>query len=335
MKMTVKIKTAAKTRLAAAALACMLCGNAAAVDIKEHPPLLELVDVMVAEDGWTRAELAAALRAARIQDSVIRSIKRPNENLPWHKYRALFITDERIRRGAEFWSEQQETLMRATREFGVPAHVIVALLGVESHFGERRGKNRALDALVTLTVDYPRRRAFFRGELRAFLNIARAEGIDPAEMRGSYAGALGIPQFMPTSYRAYAVDFNGNGRRDLFDENADAIGSVGNYLKVHGWRGGQAIVRDVKNAIPPAAAALVTTRAKPRLSAQQLADAGVRVDVKGGSAKMALFKLQEADGERHIVGFSNFYALTRYNPSVHYAMAVVELAREIRRARGE
>jgi len=323
-------------RAALGALAWLLCcGTAAALDLEAHPPLLELVEVMVAEDGYPRAELEAALRTARIDPSVISAIKRPNEDLPWHEYRDLFITGERIRSGAAFWAKQEKTLARAAGEFGVPADVIVALLGVETHFGARRGNTRVLDALVTLTLDYPRRRAFFRGELRAFLNTTREEGIDPSALLGSYAGALGIPQFMPTSYRAYAVDFNDNGRRDLFVETADAIGSVGNYLKVHGWVGGQAIVREVSQAISPAAAALVGTRAKPRLSAAELAEAGIRIDTNGGSAKMALFALQEADGARHIVGFTNFYALTRYNPSVHYAMAVVELAREIRRVRGQ
>ncbi|MGR3984056.1 MAG: lytic murein transglycosylase B [Gammaproteobacteria bacterium] len=325
---------AKKYRRAACALACLLaCGRAAALDIEAHPPLLELIEVMVAEDGYPRAELEAALRAAKLDPSVIRKIKSPHEDLPWHKYRSLFITQERIHGGAAFWAKQEETLARATGTYGVPADVIVALLGVETNFGARRGNTRVLDALVTLTVDYPRRRAFFGGELRAFLNTTRDEGIDPSELLGSYAGALGIPQFMPTSYRAYAVDFNDNGRRDLFIETADAIGSVGNYLKVHGWVGGQAILREVRQEIPPAAAALVGTRAKPRLSAAELAAAGIRVDANGGSAKMALLALQEADGARHIVGFGNFYALTRYNPSVHYAMAVVELAREIRRLR--
>lgn len=295
------------------------------------PPLQELAAQMSAEDGYPRAKLEAVLRDAKILPEIITAIQRPNEARPWHEYRALFISRERILSGARFWNAHAQTLARAETEYGVPAAVVVALLGIESHYGSRRGKYRVLDALATLTVDYPRRRAFFRAELREFLRTARAEGIDPRAPRGSYAGAVGIPQFMPSSYRAYAVDFNANGRRDLSGETADAIGSVGNYLKRHGWKAKRALVLDAPRPLPPRAAELVANSAKPTLRAAQLSEAGIPVNASG--EKFALLALQESGGNRYIVTSANFYALTRYNPSVHYAMAIVELAHEIRRVR--
>ncbi len=313
----------------------MMQGFAHAVDYRRYPELRDLVEAMAREDGYPARELETVLADAVIDPGIIRSMERPAEALPWHKYRDLFINEERIRAGAAYWNAHAETLERAAQTYGVAPAIIVALLGVETHFGTRMGDTRVLDALVTLTADYPRRSRFFARELRAFLNTARAEGIAPGTITGSYAGAVGIPQFMPTSYQAYAVDFNGNGRRDLVNENEDAIGSVASYLKRHGWIGGQAIVAALPGAIPRAAAALVSHRAKPTLSAGQLAASGIDFDVSGGSGKMALLRLREAQGDRYIIGFANFYAITRYNPSVNYAMAVTELSRHIRRRRAQ
>lgn len=314
---------------------CIGCAAAHAVDFRRYPALLELADKMVSEDGYPRAELEAVLGEAAIDPSVTRAMDRQYEALPWHEYRQRFINDERVREGVAYWNRHQAVLRRAAREYGVPPAVVVALIGVETHFGTRMGGRRVLDSLVTLTAEYPRRSAYFSAELRVFLNTARADNIAPESVTGSFAGAIGIPQFMPTSYREYAVDFNRNGRRDLVNENEDAIGSVGNYLKRHGWSGGQAIFAPLTEPLPAAAAALVSKRAKPTLTAAQLAEAGVTVDTAGADAdaKMALLRLREQEGYRHFIGFRNFYAITRYNPSVNYAMAVVELSRRISRER--
>jgi len=307
-----------------------------AVDYRAYPPLVELVEVMVSEDGYPRAQLAAVLDSAVIDRSVIEAMDRPYESKPWHAYRNLFVTDARIGDGVEYWDAHADTLARATVEFGVPAEIIVALLGVETHYGAHLGGRRVLDSLVTLAAEYPRRSAFFSKELRVFLGTARADGIDPQSVKGSFAGAIGIAQFMPSSYRAYAVDFNANGRRDLVHEVADAIGSVGNYLARHGWRRNEAIFADVRppaGPLPAAAEALLSKRAKPRLTAAELTAAGVEFDAAGGGEKMALLRVQEARAPRYFVGFHNFYAITRYNPSVNYALAVTELAQRIRQAR--
>lgn len=322
------------TRYALILISCLNAGAAQAVDYRAYPALVELVEVMVSEDGYPRDELAAVLATAVIDRSVLDAIQRPYESKPWHQYRNLFITDARIRGGVEYWNTHADTLARATQEHGVPAEIIVALLGVETNYGAHLGGRRVLDSLVTLAAEYPRRSAFFSKELRVFLGTARSDAIDPQSVKGSFAGAIGIAQFMPSSYRAYAVDFNANGRRDLVNEVADAIGSVGNYLARHGWRRGQGIFVDLDLAeLPAAAEELVTKRAKPTLTAAQLTAAGVEFAATAGGEKMALLRVQEADAPRYLVGFHNFYAITRYNPSVNYALAVTELAGRIRAAR--
>ncbi|MGI9309970.1 MAG: lytic murein transglycosylase B [bacterium] len=321
--------------LAAFTLLAVGARSSHALEIADYPALVALVETMVREDEYPRAELERILSDAEIKPSVIRLMNRQSEALPWHEYREIFINRRRIADGVAFWDAHEATLQRAAAEFGVPPKVVVALIGVETHFGTRTGDNRVLDSLVTLTADYPRRSAFFGGELRAFLNTARAEGIAADSVLGSFAGAIGIPQFMPTSYEAYAVDFNGNGRRDLNFDPEDAIGSVANYLKRHGWREGEAILATLTDEIPAAAVELATRRAKPTLSAAQLHAAGATFDATGGSDRMALLHLREAGRDRYIVGFRNFYAITRYNPSVNYAMAVAELAQQINAERAE
>ena len=313
----------------------MSCGTGHALDFRDYPALVELVDTMVREDGYSEAQLETILGEAAIDRSVIRSMNRQYEALPWHQYRKRFINDARIHTGVAYWNHHETTLQQAAQKFGVPPAIIVALLGVETHFGTRLGDTRVLDSLVTLTADYPRRRAFFSRELRAFLNIVRAENIAPASVTGSFAGAVGIPQFMPTSYQAYAVDLNENGRRDLVNEAEDAIGSVANYLKRRGWRAGQRVFSPLPNGIPQTAASLISKKAKPTLTAEQLAAAGIDFDATGGSTKMALLQLQEAQGYRYLIGFKNFHVITHYNPSVNYALAVAELSQQITRQRAQ
>ena len=331
------IKTLDKTILYKSILILLISFDSShALDFRDYPALTKLVEVMVREDHYPEAQLDVILGQAVIDSAVIRAMDRQYEALPWHQYRKRFINPARIRDGVDYWRRHQDTLQQAARQFGVPPAIIVALLGVETHFGQRQGSKRVLDSLVTLSAAYPRRSTYFSRELRAFLNTARAENIAPESVTGSFAGAVGIPQFMPTSYQVYAVDLNGNGRRDLVNETADAIGSVANYLKRRGWREGRRIFLPLPDGIPDSATDLVSKSAKPRLSAAQLADAGIPVadDGKGGE-KMALLKMREAKGYRYLIAFPNFYVITRYNPSVNYALAVAELALEISGARGQ
>ena len=306
-----------------------------AVEIEKYPVLAELVEQMTAEDGYPKDELNRVLEQATIQQNTIDLMNRQHESLPWHRYRKIFLSQSRIKHGVRFWNENQLALARARQKFGVPQAVITALIGIETNYGARLGNNSVLDSLVTLSAQYPRRSAFFTAELRTFLNITRTEGIDPATVLGSFAGAIGIPQFMPSSYAAYSVDFNGNNQRDLVNEIDDAIGSVANYLKAHGWNRAQRIYARVTEPLSASAAKLVGGNAKLVHTPQQLAAAGVTFDADRGGGQMALISLQERAGKRYIVGFGNFYAITRYNPSVNYAMAVTELADAIAEARDD
>ena len=212
-----------------------------ALDINQYPALVELVEVMSKNDGYPKQELVNLLNTLTIDKKVLALMDKQYESLPWHKYRKLFINQNRIDKGVKFWNTYELILNRAYEEYGVPPAVMVALIGVETHYGTRIGDKSVLTSLVTLSAAYERRSKFFTKELRTFLNTTRNEKIPPESVVGSFAGAIGIPQFMPSSYEAYAIDFNGNGQRDLVNETDDAIGSVANYLKVHGWTRDQKI----------------------------------------------------------------------------------------------
>lgn len=308
----------------------------AKVDVNTFPVLQDLVKTMIAEDGFSEQELNAIFARANISQSTLDLMDAQYEAKPWHEYRKIFLNDKRIRNGAIFWNKHEQLLKQAEQDYGVPAQVIVAIIGVETYYGENMGSHLVLDSLTTLSSSLPRRSEYFTKELRTFLKTVRNEKIEADSVKGSFAGAIGIPQFMPSSYEAYAVDFNGNGKRDLVNETEDAIGSVANYLAKHGWQRGQQAFVDVDGDLPSAAASWVETsvrgsKGKPVYSLQQLKQAGVNfAQVDSGSEKAALyaFKMPQ-DTKRHVVAFDNFYAITRYNQSVNYAMAVLELSEEI------
>lgn len=314
----------------AAALALLWAGNAQALG--GHPDVAAFIDEVVVSHGLDRAELEALFARVQYRDQVVEAMQRPAERLPWHRYRGLFISDRQAEAGVRYWRAQRQWLDRAEQEYGVPAEVIVAIIGIETRFGGVLGRHPVIDSLATLMVGYPRRSDFFRSELEQFLLLSREEGWDPMEIRGSYAGAMGVPQFISSSYRQYAVDFNGDGVRDLIGSHADAIGSVGNYLRVHGWERGQPIATPVSLAVGTDPATLLAPRFRAETPVAELREGGVRVaaDVPAG-LRAGLFELETTSGREYHLGFTNFYAITRYNHSVLYAMAVTELAREIRR----
>ena len=313
-----------------------LCPQIArSVDFNQYPALTDMVKEMIANDEFSQAELDTILQNAKIDQKTLELMDRQYEALPWYKYRKIFINQNRIDAGVKFWSTNQFTLDRAFEKFGVPPAVVVALIGIETHYGVRMGNKRVLDSLVTLSAEYPRRSSYFTSELRKFLNITRNENIDPASVVGSFAGAIGIPQFMPSSYEAYSVDFNDNGQRDLVNEVDDAIGSVANYLKSHGWKRNQGIYSNVTEPLSESAARLVTRKAKPVHTPELLLEAGIKFNPNGSSAKIALLSLKEEQGPRYIVGFKNFYAITRYNTSINYALAAAELAESVYSARND
>ncbi|MGD9603605.1 MAG: lytic murein transglycosylase B [Gammaproteobacteria bacterium] len=267
-------------------------------------------------------------RAHRL-DSVLAAISRPAEYKPWHQYRPIFITESRISGGVEFWRRHAGALVDAARRSGVPEAIIVAIIGVETAYGKNAGSYPVLDALGTLAFHYPPRAPFFRSELSNFLLLAREEGVDPATLKGSYAGAMGIPQFMPSSFRAYAVDFDGNGRRDIWQTPADAIGSVANYLQRHGWENARPVA--FRAIVPDGRAVPVSKSVELERTLTQFAAAGIRPDgAAPGDAMAALLAYEGPRANEYWLGLKNFYVITRYNRSPKYALAVHQLAEEIR-----
>lgn len=305
-----------------------------ALEIDQYPELEDLIRTMVSEDGYPEEELRNVISSSKINRKTLELMDRQWEALPWHKYRELFINQSRINRGVRFWNEHEALLKRAEAEYGVPASIIAAIIGVETHYGTRMGSSNVLDSLVTLTAAYPRRSKFFKNELRVFLNLTRSESIDSGSVLGSFAGAIGIPQFMPSSYEAYSVDFSDNGVRDLVNEMEDAIGSVANYLKTHGWKPDQDIYSRVAGELTESASALVGKKAAPTHAVSDLIRAGITFNSHRASERAALVGQEEASGNiRYIVVYNNLYVITRYNNSINYAMAVTELSEELERKR--
>mgnify|MGYP006287787387 CR=1 FL=1 len=287
------------------------------------------VEEVAARTGWDAAELAATLARAKRSESVLKAISRPAEAKPWYQYRPIFVTDERAAAGVRFWQENADALARAEREYGVPARYIVAIIGVETYYGRIAGSFRVLDALATLGFAYPPRAKFFTAELEQFLRLCREQGLNPTALVGSYAGAMGLPQFMPSSYRAYAVDFDGDGVINIWDDPIDAIGSVASYLARHGWQRGGAVAHRVAGAAD-GLAALVDRDLAPGVPVAEAAAlaASIEGDAPAG-AMVDVIALEQADGTEYWLGYRNFYAITRYNHSRLYAMAVYELATAI------
>ena len=276
-------------------------------------------------------ELNALFGRARARPDIIAAITRPAEAKPWSSYRKIFLTRQRISGGVAFWRKHQAVLTRAEEGYGVPAEIIVAIIGVETMYGGNMGKHTVLEALATLAFDYPRRAPFFRKELESYLILTRRERIDPLSLKGSYAGAMGFGQFMPSSYINYAVDFDGDRRRDLWRNPEDAIGSVANYLSGHQWQQGEPIVLPASVEGDQYQASISRKLSEPRYTVAELRQRGVtpRGPVAAQQRAM-LLKLAGAGGPEHWLGFANFYVITRYNHSALYAMAVYQLSQEIR-----
>jgi membrane-bound lytic murein transglycosylase B len=282
---------------------------------------------MADRHGFDPAVLGNVFTQVESRPAIIEAMSRPAEKtMPWHEYRARFITERRIQRGHDTALEQSAALAEAARASGVPCSVLLAIAGVETFYGERTGTHRVIDALATLAFDYPARSRYFRGELEQFLLMARDEAIDPLVPLGSYAGAMGIPQFMPTSFRSYAVDGGGDGHRDLWRDWNDVFASIGNYLKLHGWRTGEPVMvtADVSEA---KLEGVELTRLDLTETVESLRTRGVRFDTGlPPDAGAVLIELAGSTGPEYRVGFANFHAITRYNRSALYASAVNDLS---------
>jgi membrane-bound lytic murein transglycosylase B len=303
-----------------------------------HPEAHVFMQEMQAQHGYSAATLQRVLSSAHRQSSVLQAIQPPSSprQRSWQNYRAMFLTERHISQGLQFATQHATALTRAESEYGVPSEVILAILGVETAYGRNTGAYRVIDALATLAFDYPPRARFFRDELEQYLLLSREQNIDPRTLRGSFAGAIGIPQFMPSSYRRWGVDFDGDGKTRLLQSPIDAIGSVGNFLKIHGWVNGAPIAftasAGTANVDALLAEGILPTRSLAELQVQGLAlqlSADADQQQRG-----ALIDLPTPDlPTEYRVGLQNFYAITRYNRSAFYAAAVMDLAHALRERR--
>jgi membrane-bound lytic murein transglycosylase B len=298
-------------------------------DREEVASILAEVGSAGVDVAWARDLLASAKR----QQSILDAIARPAEKTkPWYDYRDIFMTDRRIREGVVFWDAHAAVLEEISQRTGVPSAVIVAIIGVETFYGRITGSYRVIDALSTLAFDYPRRSPFFTQELEQFLILAWESGKDPLALKGSYAGAMGYGQFMPSSYRAYARSFEPGGVPDIWDNPADAISSVGHYLNAHGWQAGERVLLDAVANQPPDS--LFAAGLKPSQSIETLARAGLSTEAAvNPQTRVTPISLETIEGQRYWLGLQNFYVITRYNHSAMYAMAVWELSEAILAAR--
>lgn len=315
--------------LCALALGGMFHTHARA-DYSQHSEARAFVEHMQSEHGVARQETTELLSGLERYDAVIEAISRPAEKtLTWARYRPIFLNADRVEQGAAFYREHRASIDAAASEYGVPAEIITAVIGVESRYGQYKGKYSALRALATLAFDYAPRQGFFKQELEAFLLLVREEGLDARSVKGSYAAALGMPQFISSSYRAYAVDGDADGRRDLFGSIGDVVHSVANYFARHGWRSDE----PVAERIPSSAqlAEMVAAGYKPSVPVARINALGIAAQQVRGD-KVALVELDGADGLETWLAYPNFYVITRYNHSQLYAMALFQLSQAIKNA---
>ncbi len=305
-------------------------------DYASNPATESFIDKMVSEHGFDRQQLHEIFSQTKRLDYVLRLMDRqapttppaPGPNGAWLRYRAKFITPDNVQNGVAFWNEHQDALNRAWQQYGVPPEIIVGIIGVETRWGRVMGKTRIIDALSTLAFNYPRRAKYFAGELETFLLMARDEGDDPLTLKGSYAGAMGYGQFMPSSYKSFAVDFNGDGHANLWDP-VDAIGSVANYFKEHGWKQGEPVAVQASGQVFG-----MKTGYSTKYSVSELAAAGLSpMGSLGNHRQASLLSLDVGTSYQYWYGLPNFYAITRYNHSTHYAMAVWQLGEAVSQAR--
>lgn len=313
-------------------------GCSASEPFASRPQVAQFIQEMVKDHGFNQAQLTTVMNQVVINPKVIALMTKPYEAKPWYQYQTFFVNPWRIEHGVAFWQEHAKFLQETEQKYGVPASIIVAILGVETRYGTNTGGFKVIDALSTLAFDYPPRAAFFRKELVQYLLLCRDKHFDPLTLKGSYAGAMGYPQFMPSSYRHYAVDAAGQpgGRSDLLTNTKDVIASVANYLKQNGWQA-NGVIAEPAQGNPQALAKLPSDKKKLELTVAELTQQGlVLPKAVSPSQKAAIIALQEAENQaQYWVAFHNFYVIMRYNTSKLYAMAVYQLAEKIAEARAQ
>ncbi len=297
--------------------------------IGEEQLLNEFIAAMVSKHQFDEAPLQELFQSVEVKESILKAISAPAEAMPWYKYRKIFLTDSRIKDGLRYWRENEALFDAVEREYGVPPEIITAIIGVETRYGVHTGSYRVIDALATLAFAYPKRSRFFSGELEQFLVLCRDEKMNPLEPMGSYAGAMGVPQFMPSSYISYAADFDLDNKRDIWHNTGDVIASVANYFARHGWKKGAAVAYPVTAESEGYRQAL-GNGLQPDVSVAQLAQWQVKVPGQVNQDEMVKLLDFEQENDRELwVALHNFYVITRYNHSPLYAMAVYQLSQAI------
>src|SRR3990172_5186254 len=319
-------------------LGVFLTSNASSFSLRntlltDHPEANTFIEHMVQKHHFDRDELTRLLTQAKIKQNISDTMQKPYEALPWYRYKKSFLTPKHIQDGLQYWKEHEADLERAQNQYGVPPEVVVAIIGVETRYGKNKGSHNVLDALVTLAFYYPKRAEFFRSELEEFLLLVKEQHLDPKSLVGSYAGAMGEPQFMPSSYRNFAVDFSHSGKSDIIGNTVDAIGSVANYFKAHGWKTGEAFALPStikRNGYKTQTLDKFNPIPTNRLS--ELRALGININpnvtplMLDPKTSVALIALEDETGPTYWLGLNNFYVITRYNHSNHYAMAVYQLS---------
>lgn len=295
----------------------------------------EFIDAMSSRQSFDKAELQRLLDGAVIKQDILAKIAKPAEALPWYKYRKIFLTEERIDAGAQFWRDNRLALEKAERQYGVPPEIITAIIGVETFYGRHTGNYRVLDALSTLAFAYPPRSQFFQSELESFLLLCREQNLSPTLPLGSYAGAMGMPQFMPSSFRRYAVDFDGDNSADIWHDRADAIASVAHYFAQHHWQPGQPVAVPMTTS-GEAYKSKLSASLKPDLRLAELESLNLKITAALAlSEKIKILELNQEQGVELWATLENFYVITRYNHSPLYAMAVYQLSQSILAKQGQ
>lgn len=323
-------KLAAPMMLLTAFIAAPVSAN----ELTANEDYEQFISLMVDKHQFQREQVTDFLHQAQRNDAILEAIARPWEAKPWYQYYPIFLTKKRLEAGLKFWHEHADTLARAEQQFGVPAEIIVAIIGVETFYGAYLGKYSVLDALYTLGFYYPPRAKFFRSELEHYLLLTREENLPVTELQGSYAGAMGYGQFISSSYRHYAVDFDGDNVRDLLSNPADAIGSVANYFAKHGWQQGAPVALQIASNADHES--LVSKGLKPEQSIAELQQRGLTIPAPhqiAPESKAKVFAFELEQGHEHWLGLTNFYVITRYNHSPLYAMAVYQFSQQLQQAR--
>lgn len=289
------------------------------------------INQMVKQYHFNARELTATLNQVKLQPQIIESMEKPYEKKNWDVYRDLFLTPARLKGGLDYWAANSKTLEKAQKQYGVPAEIIVAILGVETLYGEKQGENRVLDALATLAFDYPKRSRYFKHELKEYLLLCREHNVPATKYKGSYAGAIGQPQFMPSSYRNFAVDFHNKGQRDLVTNNDDSIASIANYFKAHGWQTNAGVAQHAR-LVGTGYKSIQMNPRNANYYYQQLTSNGIRpvTAAHNHPSRAGLIELATAKGNEYWIAYPNFFVITRYNSSPQYALVVYLLSQQLK-----